>query len=136
MESVSIKTMNARSLIAPPGSWDRRWRRGRSGGGLSLAAPAGCHDPRQGARQGRERPGVVDLLVAPARQPSLGALTGALGSGAVDLVGPLRGVREHDDLVVPNLREAARHGQVVLVAPDAIHELADPQRRQKGRVPR
>src|SRR5882672_819187 len=60
---------------------------GRFDGGRDLADAARRHDPGQGTRQGRQRPCVVDLLVAPTRQPALGALAGALGAGAVDLLG-------------------------------------------------
>src|SRR4030095_5150021 len=109
--------------------------RRESGGRISVGA-AGGQKTSQRPRQGCEGPIVVELFPAAAGEPALGALLGALGTGAVDLRGPLGGVGKHDDLVVTDLSEAARDGQIVLVAPHPVHELADAERRQEGRVAR
>ena len=68
------------------------------------------------------------------RQASLGALARLLGARAIDVGGGLGGIGEDDDLVVPHLGEAARDRDVVLVAADPVHQLADAQRGQERRV--
>src|SRR5438034_501553 len=103
--------------------------------GLAIAAHSLM--ARERAIERRRRPCVVDrLLGASSEDAALGPLLRPRGTTAVDLLGPFGGVGEDDDLVVSNLREAARHGEVELVAVDAVYDLAGPERREERGVAR
>src|SRR3989442_3932701 len=86
---------------------------------------------RERAIQRCRRPRVVDrLLGAISEEAPLGPLLRPRGTTAVDLLGPVGCVGEDDDLVGSNLREAARHAEIVLLGVDAVYDLAGPERRE------
>src|SRR2546428_6901371 len=92
---------------------------------------------RERAIQRCRRPRVVDrLLGAISEEAPLGPLLRPRGTTAVDLLGPFGCVGEDDDLVVSNPREAARHGEIVLVGVDAVYDLAGPELREEPGLPR
>src|SRR5438132_181952 len=103
-----------------------------------LLAAAGDLEPGERAGQRGHRPRVVDLLLAgpAAGQPRFGTVPRALGSRAVDVGRGLGDVGQDDDLVVAHLGEPAGRRHVVLVAADAIGQLADAERGQQRRVAR
>src|SRR5437763_6969782 len=76
--------------------------------------------------------GVGELLL----KQTLGATARLLGAGFVDVVGPLRGVRQDGDLVRPHFQESARDEEELLLALVADLHGAGRQRRQQGDVPR
>src|ERR1700694_3644482 len=97
-----------------------------------LSRVAGDLKAGEGAREGGLSPREVDVALAPG-QPALGAFSRFLSAVPVDLVRALGVLREHDDLVVADLGEAAGQGQVRLARALAIGELADAEGGQQRR---
>src|SRR3989442_1588063 len=120
-------------MSCPPGGWG--WIAVHVGYALAIAVHSLM--ARERAIQRCRRPRVVDrLLGAISEEAPLGPLLRPRGTTAVDLLGPFGCVGEDDDLVVSNLREAARHGEIVLVGVDAVYALAGPERREERGVAR
>src|SRR5690606_11009368 len=101
---------------------------------VGRSAPTRQADARGGARDA----GALDaprVLFLPQRlQFALRILQSALGTIDVDLLHPLGTLREHGDVVVPHLDEAAAHEVVVVAAARRVDELAGLHHREIGRV--
>jgi hypothetical protein len=95
----------------------------------ALAVPALLGDPQTEYRLLERRGGrSFQLGSAPLGQSFFGAAACFLGALAVDLLGALGNIGQHDDLVVLNLKETARYSQVALFTADPVHQLADGER--------
>src|SRR4030095_484454 len=85
---------------------------------------------------------VVDLAGVPAalrmtpREAHLRPLPGALGPGTIDLLGRLRDLGEDDHPLRLHLREAAHHGQALLLATAAVRDRAVAERGEESGVAR
>src|SRR5262249_2115035 len=90
--------------------------------------------PGQRAGEGSSTPCVVDILLAPTPEALFGSLAGSLRTLTVDLLRLLGAVRQDDHLVVADFGESTGDGETVLVTALTVGQLADPQRRQEGRV--
>ena len=95
---------------------------------LTPPTPPGQADARACSCQLRHRALQVDVGIV-AGHSLLGTLHRSLGSIKVDILGPLRGVREDHGLVAKDLQEAAGDRQVLFFATGP--ELEEP-RRQLG----
>jgi hypothetical protein len=79
---------------------------------------------------------ITDGLVTVSAEALLGAGTGSLGPGDVNLLGRLGRVREDGDPVVLHFHEPAADRERLLARASAEHELAGAERGHEGGVPR